>query len=116
MLYIPGGVLVTSSFPEAAVLTFAASMVRAGTAVGVSILTMGLGTMVINSKCVVRSGFIEVGGTDAALARKVTPEEAVLSAAELLPSFPARNAEKANTVLGTNATCDGSLWSDSVLG
>lgn len=113
--YILGGVLVASNFPEAAALTFVANRVRTGTGVGVSVLTTGLGTMVTNSKCLVRSGFIEVGGTGAALARRVTPEEAVLPAAKPLPSLPAGNTEKADTVLGTNGTCDGSLWSDSVL-
>lgn len=105
LVYILGWVIVARSFPETVVFTwtFVENGVCTGATVVLSVIIKGLGTMGINPKCFVRSGFIGVVWACAALAHTVTPpEQAVLPAAESLRSCPAGSTEKADGVLGTN--------------
>lgn len=82
-LYILGWVIVARTFPETVVFiwTVVENGVCAGLVVGLSVIIKALGTMGVNSKCSVRSGFTEAVRVCAALACTVTPEEAVLPAA-----------------------------------
>ena len=87
LVYILGWVIVARSFPETVVFiwTCVENGVCTGAIVGVSVVIKGFGTMGVDSKWLVRSGFIEVVRVCAALACTVTPPgQAVLPAAESL--------------------------------
>lgn len=77
LAYILGCVIVARSSPESVgfVCSFVENGVCSGAIGGLSVIRKGLGTMGVNSKGLVRSGFTEVVWVCAASVRILTPPE-----------------------------------------